>query len=490
MRFSEHFTVPHTPRSDWFDPLLDQDTPLYVDPFLVFDDLKGKKVWQGAQTEVVDFFELAAQLVRAAGGNKQSPAFGKATRFLTFPEPNEFALGVSMGKPQGSGTGGGFAADMAEVLELVHKYGHVADLATIQGFDLFSSGIAFDRVSDILCNILKHRFIIYTQKIARKLSVPTESVPVKHASWDKKHERWNNLYVDLPKSPITGKGVLLVPERFLKDMPEVTKDGFYRWSEVNEGPALAKDFGHLVTKALSQPDRRAIAQRFARLHPDKAAKYIQAVEKRIHLPYDVETDPMGLVHFREIGRTAGENLGLSSSDQPQTQDNMNTFVDTLAERFKHAVEQADLWTALWAGSQPQQEKIIQAIAGAIWTESCRAADVSLGQEVNRGRGPVDFHFSRGWSMRALLEVKRINSSKFFQGAAVQLPQYLRTEQVDYGVYLCIGHTDTDFAESRIKRVQETVDAVGDAKGVKMKLVLVDARKSTKASASKKKNGNS
>ncbi len=487
MRFSEHFKVAHPAGTDWFDPLLDQDTPLYVDPFLVLDDQNGKKLWRGSHDEVVDFFELAAQLVVAAQGNKPSPAHSKALRLLRFPEPNEFALGVSMGKPQGAGTGDRVASDMAEVLELVHRYGHVADLATIQGFDLFSSGIAFDRVSDILCNILKNRFIKYTQKTANKLQIPLEPVTVKHASWDKANARWNDAVVDLPKSPVTGKGVLLTPERFLKDMPEVTKDGFYKWTENNEGATLSQDFGYLMATALSQPDRRAVARTFARRYPDKAAKYLQSVAREVHLPYNVEEDPRGLVRFREIGTEAGQSLGLQPSDQPQTQADMNEFVDTLATRFKHAVEQADLWKALWAGDEPQQEKIIQAIAGAIWTESCRAADVDLGQEVNRGRGPVDFKFSKGWDLRTLLEVKRINSSGFFKGASVQLPQYLRTEQIGYGIYLCVGHFESDFAEKRLERVQETIDAVGKAKGVRMKLVLIDARKNKK-SASKQKDG--
>ncbi|WP_161600240.1 hypothetical protein [Serinicoccus marinus] len=116
--------------------------------------------------------------------------------------------------------------------------------------------------------------------------------------------------------------------------------------------------------------------------------------------------------------------------------------------------------------------------------------MDLGQEVNRGRGPVDFKFSKGWEMRALLEIKRIHSSGFFTGASRQLPQYLKTEQIDYGVYLCVGYTDEDFSESRLKRVQETIDALGKEAKVTMRLVVVDARRTNKTSASKLKDGKS
>jgi hypothetical protein len=38
----------------------------------------------------------------------------KAQRFLQFPEPKEFALGLSMGHPEGSGIGPDLAREMCE----------------------------------------------------------------------------------------------------------------------------------------------------------------------------------------------------------------------------------------------------------------------------------------------------------------------------------------------------------------------------------------
>lgn len=483
MRFSETFTVSRT-RADWFDPLLDQDTPLYVDPFLVFDD--NKQLWKDSRQEVVDFFDTAAQLIERANGNTESPAFQKAVRLLHFPEPNEFALGLSMGAPNGSGTGVDFAQAMAAVLNLVHKYGHVADLASLEGFRLFTDGIGRDRVSDILCNILKHRFIAYTQAIAKRCGISTEGIMVRHADWDRKNGRWLDLNVQLPRSSENQGGVLLTPERFLKDLPSITLDGFWSWAEVMEAQALRDDFGYDIIEGLNQTARRQRAREFARRHPDKAAAYIRAIDGRPHLPYDVEKDPKGLVRWREIGLAEGEKVTFSRSDAPKTNKDFHDFVDRLAETFRHQVEQADLWKALWANGIPQQEKVVQAIAGAMWTVACKGADVDLSQEVNRGRGPVDFKMSQGWTNRALVEIKLIHNSKFFQGASKQLPQYLATEQVDYGVYLCVGHFDRDFRPERLRKVQETADAIAGAKGVTIRVVIVDARKSNKVSASRLK----
>ena len=180
----------------------------------------------------------------------------------------------------------------------------------------------------------------------------------------------------------------------------------------------------------------------------------------------------------------GKASPITSAEVPTQQQEFPAFVELLATRFQHAVENTDLWRALWAAGSPQKEEVIQAIAGAMWTEACRAAQVDISQEVNRGRGPVDFKFSKGWEDRALLEVKVIRSSGFFKGAATQLPQYMKTEQISYGVYLCVGHYDEDFAPARIKRVEDTIATLVKEKGIKIKLVLVDARRDNKTSASK------
>jgi hypothetical protein len=156
--------------------------------------------------------------------------------------------------------------------------------------------------------------------------------------------------------------------------------------------------------------------------------------------------------------------------------------------FKHAVEETDLWRALWNDgyTRPRPEKIVQAIASMMWQTQCRSAGVDLSREVNIGRGPVDFKFSAGWHRRALTEVKLIKSTGFFAGAAKQLPQYLKSEQIEFGYYLCVGFTDEDFGEERLGRVQETCAALADKKGIRITPVFVDAQPHNKTSASKQR----
>lgn len=72
MRFSELAGIAVDEADDWFDPVLTEDTPLYVDPFLVFEEVGPH--FGNARADVVQFFEMCRDLMRLANGKRQSPA--------------------------------------------------------------------------------------------------------------------------------------------------------------------------------------------------------------------------------------------------------------------------------------------------------------------------------------------------------------------------------------------------------------------------------
>jgi hypothetical protein len=481
MRFTDEFGVRRKIRDDWFDLECTEDTPLYVDPFLVFDD--ADPFWAVSRDQLNSFFGLALGYVAKSGGDQKSAHWRKAERMLTFPEPKEFALGLSMGHPQGSGTGADFALRMAEALEILHS-NSIASVKYVEAFALFCDGMGVDRISDSFCNIVKSTFIKYTARVVKRHGISTQALMVKHASWNK-DGRWNDLSVQLPKSPATNGGILLVPERFLKDIPRVTPDGFWSWAEGNVAEVLREDLNYDLQESLNKGQRAAAGRAVARARPEIALTYVESIQSTSLLPYDVEKDPRLLVGWAEAGRNAAE-ASAALIEQPKSEDDFMAWVRDLAEEFKAAVEDTDLWKAFWNDdlSKHRDEKIVQAVAGAMWVQRCKAANVDISKEPNMGRGPVDFKFSAGWTKRALIEVKFVGSTKFFQGAEKQLPQYLKTEKIVAGYYLCVGFTDADFSKDRQDRVRDTCKALPAAKDVNIEPIFVDARYDNKPSASK------
>ena len=483
MRFSERFNINRTVEDDWFDPVLTGDTPLYIDPFLIFDEEDER--WASSRERLVKFFALAGHYIEQANGNRQSPHWEKALRLLSFPEPKEFALGLSMGHPEGSGIGLIHGKQIAEALHMLNAAG-VQGLDNVQAFSLFCEGLGVDRISDMLCNILKSTFIIYTQDIAKRHRLELKSVPVRHADWSPRYGRWTDAQVELPASPAFSGGVLLAPARFLKDIPTVSDSGFWGWAEKNEGEILRQDLGYDLSADLTPTERANAGHRLAQRTPNLVMAYLKSLEEQEHAAYDISADTKMLVRWQEKGQEAFDSqANVASIDQPE---DFNDWVGELMNQFKHAVEETDLWKALWndAKTRHRPEKIVQAIAGSQWVAHCNAANVDLSKEVNMGRGPVDFKFSAGWRRRALTEVKLLNSGNLFTGASKQILQYLKTEKISCGFYVCVGFYNEDLSENRLKRVSEECEALQGEHGFSVTPIFIDARHDNKPSASKQK----
>jgi hypothetical protein len=101
--------------------------------------------------------------------------------------------------------------------------------------------------------------------------------------------------------------------------------------------------------------------------PQVAFTYVDDVAEQDHKPYDVHKDPDLLVHWFEAGRAAARKLLDEERRPPLPQSDetgCSAWVDTLIAELRRAVEDTDLWRALWddESRKPRAEKIVQAIA--------------------------------------------------------------------------------------------------------------------------------
>lgn len=102
-------------------------------------------------------------------------------------------------------------------------------------------------------------------------------------------------------------------------------------------------------------------------------------------------------------------------------------------------------------------------------------------ESNAGHGPVDFKFSKGWEARALIELKLARNGKVWDGVLTQQPKYQLAEGVQYGVFVVIAYTDDELSNTFIQKVDRAAKMSSKRHGVKIRSVVVDARKKESAS---------
>lgn len=473
MRFSERFDVDRGGDDDWFDPLLIEDTRLFVDPFRIWASNEPPGPWEGAHDELLEFFNRVLQLVLRSGGNESSLHWRKAEQLVDFPEPAEFCLGYAQGTTRGSGSGRGLGREMLSAAREAIRSGlreveHFEELALIKG------GVGADRLSDIVCNVLKHRFVAYTQDVCERHNVPCRQVPVRHSSWDRVHLRWDDAGRRLPVNPFSERAVLLTPRAFLRDLPVVDPAEFweYAWSNMNE--ELRTDFNYDVA---TNVDTDEIA-RLARRHPAAVRQYMSELEAGTHDPYDVEGDPRYEVSWWEDGQRIADEAPPPSISPD---DDFPAFVAEVINVFRHSVEDRGDWELLWNGVRHVAERLVQKLFSSTAYHYCKANDIDLSPESNAGRGPVDFKLARGWTRRSLIEVKLANNAKFWHGIERQLPTYQKAEGVAVGFFVVVQFTDTDRERERRERVTEAADAVSRATDLDVRTMWIDARPRPSAS---------
>src|SRR5260370_29832155 len=105
MLASKHFEIKRNTSDDWFDPILNADTELFVDPFLIFKDTN--EFWLGDHDRIIGHFNRAFQLIADGNRDARTLSFRKALDLLIFTEPRELCLGYTSKGTAGLGSGRG-----------------------------------------------------------------------------------------------------------------------------------------------------------------------------------------------------------------------------------------------------------------------------------------------------------------------------------------------------------------------------------------------
>lgn len=471
MRFSEQHTILRSAADDWFDPILAVDTKLFVDPFLIFKDTDP--AWAGAHDDIVAHFQRCFDLLAGGGLERGSLRQKAALRMMQFPEPRETCLGYASGSTSGSGGGEGLAKLIVAAMGDAIARG-VTELRHFEQLGILNEGIGPDRISDITCTILKPRLIAYTQRIATERGVALERHKLRAGGFDPARPGFESIEVDLPTNPVTGGPLLLVPTRFLRDLPAINADD---WWESSRARQLRDEFNiELVGKV-----RKRDIVDLARRRPEMVEQWVADRESRAVDPYDIERDPLGVYTWAAAARQFTRR---NPTTLPQATDEASfaKVIDVIAERFEHYVEQNGGWKLLWDGNNEKLEEAAQLLFLGIAKSYCEANGIVVDREVELGRGPVDFKFSNGFEHRALLEVKKLENSKFWNGLERQLPSYLKSDGHGDGWYLVIRLRDGDKWDKRQSELSRRVAATASKFGLNLRYRVIDAR--PKKSASK------
>ena len=147
-------------------------------------------------------------------------------------------------------------------------------------------------------------------------------------------------------------------------------------------------------------------------------------------------------------------------------------VDLLITNFKHFIEQHKGYTLLNNKMGLAKEKQVQVAFHMMAKPFLKEFGIVVSQEVDTGRGIVDFQFSKGTDFQALIELKLGNHERYKDGLTYQLPTYLLAEQVNYGFFVLICYTQEIYEEA--KSLHQKAEELNQKYNKKIRFERIDA----------------
>ena len=450
MLFSEYFGIA-TDHVDCFDPVLNRDTMLFIDPFLIFKQESDE--FKGAHAELIQFFDNAYKLVAAADENSGGDSWNKALQALVFPEPEEFCLGFTSEGTDGSGTG----RDHSKEIALALKKAILQGLKNISHFEqvaIFNKGISSDRIGDITSHILMQRFIKYTNRICSAHNIPTRILVVKNAMFNYATGKWEDGKYELPYNEFNKKAILLTPRKYLRRHPTISYEGLKNYLYTLDANEVRERLNVEIPKNV---DRLGIV-RIALANPSLVDEFISKEEqRRSATPYDFDIDPSGLYRWNKPARiyAATNPLGvnLEAINGPAE------FIDKLVDAFESFVEQG-IKTGLLLRPKSSQLKSEFTLQGSFWAlvmEYCKILNIAVSNITDVDRKPFKFLFPTGETKSVLFQVKKASNGTYWKKFPANFLDICKNEHIKI-VHLVVLYTGEQAARKQ-QELAKTIASV-------------------------------
>lgn len=215
-RLNDFHNLPFTQEGvDFAIPFLDEDIPLYLDPFLLWKSPSQQD--NSLHTSIVNSFNYLGSLYL-----KDEETAIQILKKIS--ECDEVGLGNSKTKH-----GKKIGDKMAQVILSTFR-----DIPQIQkqGFTHFEElqllieNFSKDRVSDISCNFIKSFLIDYTIQQCEKYNIPTELIEIQY--FDTKKLKIVKEKTNLPSNSNTKEPILLTPKRWLRFVPWINFEDYFQ----------------------------------------------------------------------------------------------------------------------------------------------------------------------------------------------------------------------------------------------------------------------
>jgi len=200
---------------DFAIPFLDEDIPLYVDPFLLWKINSQQD--NSLHTTIVNLFnQLGNHYLKGKEAESRNI-------LIELSECNEVGLGNSKTR-KGKKIGEKTAEDILNLFKVIPQL-NKQGFHHFEEIQLLVDNISKDRISDISCSLIKSFLVDFTIDQCQNLKIPIEkcSIPI----YDYKTFQFKTEETYLPINPVNKEPIILTPKRWLKYIPWINYEDYF-----------------------------------------------------------------------------------------------------------------------------------------------------------------------------------------------------------------------------------------------------------------------
>lgn len=480
MYFSDIFGVDQNILDEYgcLNVSLINDLPLFIDPFLLFNS--KKKEYIKLHEEIIKYVVFLRDEALAGRIDR-----GLIKRWFHFSEVKQNWLGFCLTGNNGTGLGQDFANSLYSNFSTVLKNFGSEDISKshIEKLCLFKDGIGRDNISDFTTNLIKEYLLDYTEIFAKKYinHDKCKKVMIDKVAFNYDTRSWVQKSFYLPF--FQNDYIILTPIDILtKDDTWISKNALFNTynsvvSSIENIELRSQLNDYFRSRLPRNPKSRDIVSAKSSVFtkfPEVIDYYIRYMEKNGHQAEKISRKKVSETYQKFIAE-----LGSFSTLLKEKTSFYETPVDSYRETLnrvlylKQVIENNDGYRLFYNKNEVVgNEKDLHILFRLAWFNTVFSVD----SEVNNGRGPVDYKVSKGFSDATLVEFKLASNTKLEQNIKKQLEIYQDANNTKKGIKVILYYTYTE--ELKVKALLKKLK-IED----KENIVLIDARKDNKKSAS-------
>lgn len=496
MYFSDRFEVSPDLINEYgaVDISLICDTPLFVDPMLIFNS--KNKEYEDLHRKIIKYFHFLA--LKAKEGLSKD----EISVWFNFNEvPNNW-LGYSLDGNKGLALGKKYATFLSENIDFVLNTNNISKDKHIEKVMLIHEGSGKDKISDLTVNLIKGYLCEYTERFAKNFISGkfTKSFLVDKANFNYLTESFEPKHYTLPyviNEKNKKEYVLLTPIDILRaDEPSINSKDFGDKYDVIissiENMHLRAYVNNYISQAVKEYEdshnkkrkisdatykkiEREAFEQIAQDKPELYDYYIRIREKEsetIRAESFNETDSE-LRKFYDSSRVLIEEF-FKRYSEPSRANSLEESIERI-RFFKHIIEDCDGYKCLYNdGKRISNENDLQRLFRFAWF----GTEYKVDAEPNNGRGQADFIISKGSSNQNIIEFK-LASNRKLQNVFKQVKIYEKANCSD-GSIIVIFY----FTQEELIATKEMIKEENKEMHIDKSIFLVDCRSDNKESASK------